>query len=94
MKRGSSTTLGMTNFRELGMTALWVLGMTVAAFGMVTIVTIGGCAEKRLEAPRPGEPFWRSCEEAVQARSKGEQRFVCVDVKGRRWDVVVRRAGK
>jgi hypothetical protein len=55
----------------------------------VLCLSLSGCAVRRV-GERPGEAFWKNCQELLQARRQREQKFVCSDVHGRKWDVFVR----
>jgi hypothetical protein len=61
-------------------------------------LSVGGC---RAAAHRGGPPripaeqverYWNNCEEMVDARAIGWQRFACTNLKGKRYDVWVRAA--
>jgi hypothetical protein len=60
--------------------------LLVAMMSALPAVSMTSCAAKRNQA-RSGERFWESCQEVIDARTSGEQKFVCVDTKGRRWEV-------
>lgn len=58
-------------------------------------LSLGGCGAKHLRGSPPripeqqGERYWNHCDELVDARAMGWQRFACTNVKGQRFDVWV-----
>jgi hypothetical protein len=74
-----------------------VEAVTKLLFGVVSIfiLTLSGCAGQQLARPStPQQKFWRDCQEVIPAKADGFQHFLCQDVKGRRWEVLIRREGK
>jgi hypothetical protein len=63
-------------------------------FLLAGFLSIAGCPRRQVAHAPQEEKFWDHCEEVVPAKPDGFHHFLCQDVKGKRWEVLVRREGK
>lgn len=67
----------------------------IAVAAVMLAGAVCGCAERNHVRKEPAhEKFWQSCEETVPAIADGFQHFRCSDVKGKQWEVLVRKEPK
>lgn len=58
----------------------------------ITLLGLAGCAPRQpvQVTTKPMESRWESCQETVRAEPDGFQHFICIDKKGRKWEIDTR----
>ncbi len=64
------------------------------AIVLFVIGVLFGCAGRRTAAAPRAPRFWQRCDEIIPAKADSFQHFYCSDVRGKHWEVLVRKGAR